>query len=86
MEAVEAEAQSSDVTRDVLIREVQRYARGIASSFNVCVYFCIGYHLSRRVVHFLYRVHLGYADDDALPCIKPNASVVLLIKHLSNVD
>ena len=86
MEAVEAEAQSSDMPRDVLIREVGRYAREIVPSFNVYVYFRIGYHLARRLVQFLYRVRLGYADDDALADIEPNASVVFVMNHRSNVD
>ena len=86
MEAVEAEAQKSDVPREVLIRQVERYAREIVPSFNVYVYFRIGYHLARRLVQFLYRVRLGYADDDALAAIEPNASVVFVMNHRSNVD
>ena len=86
MEAVETEAQKSDVPREVLIREVERYAREIVPSFNVYVYFRIGYHVARRILQILYRVRLGYADDEALARIEPNASVVFLMNHRSNVD
>ena len=86
MESVEAEARKSDLPRDVLIRDVGRYAHEIVPSFNVYVYFRIGYYLARRVLQFLYRVRLGYADDQALARIDPNASIVFLMNHRSNVD
>ena len=86
MEAVETEAQQSERPRAVLLREVERYAREIVPSFNVYVYFRIGYYLARRLLQFLYRVRLGYADDAALARIAPNASVVFLMNHRSNAD
>ena len=86
MEEIEAEARKSGVPQEVLIRKVERYAREIVPSFNVYVYFRIGYHVARRVLQFLYRVRLGYADDEALASIEPNASVVFLMNHRSNVD
>ena len=86
MESVETEARKSDLSRDVLIRDVGRYAREIVPSFNVYVYFRIGYYVARRVLQFLYRVRLGYADDEALARIDPNASIVFLMNHRSNVD
>ena len=86
MESVETEARTSGVPREVLVRQVARYAREIVPSFNVYIYFRIGYHLARRVLQFLYRVRLGYADDEALARIEPNASVVFLMNHRSNVD
>ena len=86
MESVEAEAQRSDVPREVLAREVERYAREIVPSFNVYVYFRIGYYLARRILQFLYRVRLGYADDEALAKIEPTASIVFLMNHRSNMD
>ena len=86
MESVEAEARKSDLPRDVLVRDVGRYAHEIVPSFNVYVYFRIGYYVARRVLQFLYRVRLGYADDQALARIDPNASVVFLMNHRSNVD
>jgi len=86
MESVEAGARKSDLPRDVLIRDVGRYAQEIVPSFNVYVYFRIGYYVARRVLQFLYRVRLGYADDQALARIDPNASIVFLMNHRSNVD
>ena len=84
--AVEAAAQQSERPREVLLREVARYAREIVPSFNVYIYFRLGYHLARRLLQVLYRVRLGYADDAALARIAPNASVVFVMNHRSNAD
>ena len=86
MEAVETAAQQSERPRAVLMREAERYAREIVPSFNVYVYFRIGYYLARRLLQLLYRVRLGYADDAALARIAPNASVVFVMNHRSNAD
>ena len=86
IEAVENIAQESGVPRDVLIRRVERHAREIVPSFNAWAYFRIGYHLARRTVQLLYRVRLGYSDDAALSGIEPDASVVFVMNHRSNMD
>ena len=84
--AVETEAHDTATPREVLIREVERYAREIVPSFNAYLYFRIGYHIARRTVRLLYRVRLGYADDEALSRIEPDASVVFVMNHRSNID
>ena len=86
MEAVEATAQESGVPREVLIRRVERHAREIVPSFNAWAYFRIGYAVARRTVQLLYRVRLGYSDDEALSRIEPDASVVFVMNHRSNMD
>ena len=86
MEAVEAAAQESGVPREVLIRRVERHAREIVPSFNAWAYFRIGYVLARRTAQLLYRVRLGYSDDEALSRIEPDASVVFVMNHRSNMD
>ncbi len=86
LEAVEAAAQQSERPREDLLREGARYAREIVPSFNVYLYFRLGYHLARRLLQVLYRVRLGSADDAALARIAPNASVVFVMNHRSNAD
>ena len=86
LEAVETEAQQSARPRAVLMSEVTRYAREIVPAFNAYVYFRLGSALARRLLHVLYRVRLGYADDAALARIAPNASVVFVMNHRSNAD
>lgn len=86
MASIETEARTSGRSREALIREVAGYAREIVPSFNVYLYFRIGFHLARRTLQLLYRVRLGYADDEALARIQPNDSVVFLMNHRSNLD
>ena len=84
--AVDAQARASATPREALMREVEAYAREIVPAFNAYLYFRIGYHLARRSVRLLYRVRLGYSDDEALSRIEPGASVVFVMNHRSNVD
>ena len=86
MESVERRAAESGVPRANVAREVERYAREIVPSFNPWLYFQVGYYLARRTVQFLYRVRMGYSDERALSEIEPNASVVFVMNHRSNMD
>ena len=86
MESVERRAEETGAPREALAREVERYAREIVPSFNPWLYFRIGYYLARRTVQFLYRVRMGYSDERALSEIEPNASVVFVMNHRSNMD
>ena len=86
MAAIDAEAEATGIPREVLSRQVERYAREIVPSFNAYAYFRIGYHVARRAVESLYRVRLGYSDDEALARIEPGASVVFVMNHRSNMD
>lgn len=86
MRAVDERAAESGAPRQAVMAEVERYAREIVPSFNAYAYFRIGYYLARRCAEFLYRVRLGYADDKALAAIPPNASVVFVMNHRSNMD
>ena len=85
-ESLERQARESGVPRAALAREVERYAREIVPSFNPWLYFRVGYFVARRTVQFLYRVRMGYSDDRALSEIEPNASVVFVMNHRSNMD
>ena len=86
MESIDAMAQATGEPRDVLLQQVERYAREIVPSFNAYAYFRIGYYLARRTVQLLYRVRLGYSDDEAMSRIEPDASVVFVMNHRSNMD
>lgn len=75
-----------DMPREALMREVQHAAREIVPAFNALVYFKAAYWVARRMVHALYRVRLGFADDAALAQLDSNSSVVFLMNHRSNMD
>ena len=58
----------------------------MAPAFNAYVYFRVGHWINKRLAEKLYRVRLGYADQDALRNLDPGASVVFVINHRSNMD
>ena len=85
-QAAAAAAAERGVARRVVQGEVVDYAREIVPAFNAYLYFRIGYWLARRIVRFLYRVRLGYADDAGLTGIGSDASVIFVMNHRSNMD
>ena len=86
MSAVEEKAAADNVPREVLMTEVARHAREIVPAFNAYVYFRIGAWAARRVAEWLYRVRLGYASEEGLSSVDPEASVVFVMNHRSNMD
>jgi glycerol-3-phosphate O-acyltransferase len=85
-EAAEIEARESGVPREAVQRRIERYAREIVPAFNAYIYFRFGYWLARSVAKTLYRVRLGYSDEEGLAKIAGNSTVVFLINHRSNMD
>ena len=72
--------------REVVHHMVERYAREIVPAFNAYFYFRIGAWLSRKVSRLLYRVRIGYSDEAGLAAVPPNATVVFVMNHRSNMD
>ena len=79
-------AAERQVTREVLMTEVKSYAQEIVPAFNALLYFKAAYWLARKLVHSLYRVRLGFAEDQALAKLDDKTSVVFLMNHRSNMD
>jgi glycerol-3-phosphate O-acyltransferase len=86
VEAVEAEATASGTPRAVVMKRAERYAREIVPSFSINTYFGFGTRAARRLSEFVYRVRLGYVDDEALKTIDSEATVVFVMNHRSNMD
>lgn len=70
----------------VVLQRVGRYVREIVPSFNAYVYFRVGYSLSRTIARLLYRVRIGFADEQRLREIPPRSTLVFVINHRSNMD
>ncbi|MBV9773391.1 MAG: 1-acyl-sn-glycerol-3-phosphate acyltransferase [Gemmatimonadetes bacterium] len=86
MEAVDAHAREHGMPREVVVARVERYAREIVPAFNAYLYFRIGYWAGRRIARLLYRVRLGYSDEEGLAGIERGATVVFVMNHRSNMD
>jgi glycerol-3-phosphate O-acyltransferase len=79
-------ARHHNVPREVVMGEVNRYAREIVPTFNAYIYFRIGYALARALARLLYRVRLGFADERTLAGVAPGTAVVFVMNHRSNMD
>ena len=85
-QAATAHAQANQMPREVVHQMVERYAREIVPAFNAYFYFRVGAWLSRKVSRLLYRVRIGYSDEAGLAAVPPNATVVFVMNHRSNMD
>lgn len=86
MEAVIAHAASEGVPQEIAQDTAERYAKEIVPSFSAMAYFGIAIRISKFISQSMYRVRLGYFDDDILRDVDPNAAVVFVINHRSNMD
>ncbi len=79
-------AAEHGLSRQQAAARATEYARDIVPSFNAYVYFRLGYRLARRLGRALYRVRLGAVDEAALATVPPDAAVVFVMNHRSNMD
>jgi len=86
IKAVEKHASDNNVPRSVSMVQAQKFAHEIIPSFSAFTYFRFGTRLSRLISKWIYRVRLGYSDDQGLKNINPDATVVFVINHRSNMD
>ena len=86
LRAIEEYASANKVSREAAQARARGYAREIVPSFSAYAYFGIGTRLARSVSTFLYRVRLGYLDEAAMQLADPDAAVVFVINHRSNMD
>jgi glycerol-3-phosphate O-acyltransferase len=84
--AAEEHARAEAMPREVAMSIAGRYAREIVPSFNAYAYFRIGTRLARFLSTALYRVRLGYLDSQSLKTVDPDATVVFVMNHRSNMD
>ncbi|MGR3343507.1 MAG: 1-acyl-sn-glycerol-3-phosphate acyltransferase [Paracoccaceae bacterium] len=86
IEAVAEQAAKTGVREDVVFQEAQRYAREIVPSFSASAYFGFAIRLSKLLSRAFYRVRLGFFDEDAIKAIDPDATVIFIMNHRSNMD
>jgi len=86
VEAAEAQARETGQPQAAVMRRVAAYAREIVPAFRPYAYFRLGYGIARGVARALYRVRIGYSDDEGLSRVDPRASVVFVMNHRSNMD
>lgn len=83
---IEEQSQRDAMPRDVLQQRVKGYAREIVPSFNAYIYYQVFYWLAKKVSRFIYRVRVAAAEPDKLQAVDPDATVVFVMNHRSNMD
>jgi glycerol-3-phosphate O-acyltransferase len=79
-------AQQQGIPDNVAFETAERYAREIVPSFSATVYFGWGARLAKWLSRGLYRVRVVGKTHDAIENIDPEATVVYIINHRSNMD
>ncbi|WP_305968828.1 MULTISPECIES: 1-acyl-sn-glycerol-3-phosphate acyltransferase [unclassified Mameliella] len=85
-QAIVEHAAENGLREDVAFEKARRYAREIVPSFSAFTYFGLGLRGARWLSNTLYRVRLGHHEADALSTIDPEATVVFVMNHRSNMD
>ena len=70
LENVKEYCKENNVPNEVAMEKVERYAKEIIPSFNAYIYFRIGRWLSKSISRLLYRVRVGFVDEEGLEKIE----------------
>jgi glycerol-3-phosphate O-acyltransferase len=85
-QATERFALEKKIPLATAMKRVEAYASEIVPRFNAYLYFRVGYWIGRAVSRLFYRVRIGYIDSAGIAAIDPDATVVLVMNHRSNMD
>lgn len=86
MQAVRDYAREEGVPPNVAFERARSYAREIVPGFSTATYFGFAIKVAQRLSQGLYKVRIGGGDSKALAQINPNAAVVFVMNHRSNMD
>lgn len=86
VEAVAEHAREYGLPEDVAFQQATKYAREIVPSFSATAYFGFAIRAARLLSRAFYRVRLGYFDEESISSIDPDATVVFIMNHRSNMD
>lgn len=86
IEAVKQHATENDMPTAIAQAKAVKYAKEIVPRFNAYIYFRLGYWFAKKVARLVYRVRVGFYDDEGLKNIPQGSSVVFVMNHRSNMD
>ncbi|MCI2394975.1 1-acyl-sn-glycerol-3-phosphate acyltransferase [Aliiroseovarius sediminis] len=85
-QAIAEHAHEEGIPEQVAFEKAQRYAREIVPRFSATAYFGFGIWVAKLLSRAFYRVRLGAFDEARLREIEPDATVVFVMNHRSNMD
>jgi glycerol-3-phosphate O-acyltransferase len=86
LEAVKQTAQQKGMPTSIAQDRARTFAREIVPAFNAYMYFRIGYWIAKRLARLIYRMRVGYYDNNELSKVDPESAVVFVMNHRSNMD
>ena len=86
IDAIKLYADEHDMPHAIAQEKARKYAEEIVPAFNAYIYFRIGYWLAKKIARLIYRVRVGFYDNNKIGEIDPNASLVFVMNHRSNMD
>ena len=84
--AAQAHAHEMNIPEAVAFETARRYAREIVPSFSAFTYFSFAIRAARMLSNAFYDVRLSYENEQALKDLDPDATVVFVMNHRSNMD
>lgn len=85
-QAVQQHAKENGIPEAVAFEQARRYAREIVPSFSAFAYFSFAIRIARWLSNAFYDVRLSHEDAAAVAEIDPEATVVFVMNHRSNMD
>lgn len=79
-------AVEENVPESVAFEKARDYAREIVPSFSATAYFSVGTRLAKWLSTSLYQIRLGTFEREELSALDPNATVIFVMNHRSNMD
>ncbi|MDB9944110.1 1-acyl-sn-glycerol-3-phosphate acyltransferase, partial [Octadecabacter sp.] len=86
IQAINDYAKSENVREDVAFEKARSYAGEIVPSFSATAYFSFGMRVARWLSKFLYNLRVGQFDRAEYEAIDPDATVIFVMNHRSNMD
>jgi glycerol-3-phosphate O-acyltransferase len=86
IDAIRLYADEHQMPHAVAQEKARKYAAEIVPAFNAYLYFRIGYWLAKKLARLVYRVRVGFYDNNRIRESDKNASVVFVMNHRSNMD
>ncbi len=86
IDAIKQYADEHNMPHALAQENARRYAEEIIPAFNAYIYFRIGYWFAKKLARLVYRVRVGFYDNNKISESDPNASLVFVMNHRSNMD
>ena len=79
-------ARANNVPENVAFEKARIYAREIVPGFSATAYFSFGMRLARWLSNTLYRVRIATFPRQELEKLDPEATIIFVMNHRSNMD